>query len=41
MINHPNLRSNSLNKNYYDAAGGTYNAAWPSRQIQFALKFIY
>jgi hypothetical protein len=41
MINHPNLRSNSLNKNYYSASGGQYSAAWPSRQIQFALKLIY
>jgi hypothetical protein len=41
MINHPNFKSNSLNVNYYSASAGQYTAAWPSRQIQFALKFIY
>jgi len=41
MINHPNFRSSSLNKNYYSAAGGSYSEAWPARQIQFALKLIY
>ncbi|PYT27863.1 MAG: TonB-dependent receptor [Acidobacteria bacterium] len=41
MINHPNFRSDSLNNRFDQAGGGTYSAAWPSRQIQFALKFIY
>ena len=41
MINHPNFKSNSLNARYYQATAGQYSAAWPSRQIQFALKFIY
>ncbi len=41
MINHPNFRSNSLVVRYYQAAAGQYTAAWPSRQIQFALKFIF
>ena len=41
MLNHPNLKSNSLQVRIYRAAGGQYSAAWPSRQIQFALKFIY
>jgi hypothetical protein len=41
MINHPNFRSDSLVVRYYQAAGGQYTSAWPSRQIQFALKFIY
>jgi hypothetical protein len=41
MVNHPNFRANSLN-NYFDSPGaGEYSAAQPSRQIQFALKFIY
>lgn len=41
MLNHPNFRSDSLNV-YFDRAGaGVYTAAWPSRQIQFALKLIY
>jgi acyl-coenzyme A thioesterase PaaI-like protein len=41
MINHPNFRSSSLNVRYYQASAGQYSEAWPSRQIQFALKFIY
>jgi len=41
MINHPNFRSDSLNNRFDQAGGGTYSAAWPSRQIQFALKIIY
>ena len=41
MINHPNFRSDSLNVRFDQAGGGIYDAAWPSRQIQFALKFIY
>jgi hypothetical protein len=41
MINHPNFRSNSLVVRYYQANAGAYTAAWPSRQIQFALKLIF
>ena len=41
MLNHPNFKSNSLNVRYYQAGAGQYTAAWPSRQIQFALKFIF
>jgi hypothetical protein len=41
MLNHPNFKSNSLNVNYYQASAGQYSAAWPSRQIQFALKLIF
>ena len=41
MLNHPNFKSDSLNVNYYQATAGQYSAAWPSRQIQFALKFIF
>jgi hypothetical protein len=40
-INHPNFRSDSLNIRFDQAGGGVYDSAWPSRQIQFALKFIY
>ncbi len=41
MLNHPNFRANSL-INQFDAAGaGSFTAAQPARQIQFALKFIY
>jgi hypothetical protein len=41
MVNHPNFRSNSLQVRYYRAGAGAYTAAWPSRQIQFALKLIF
>ncbi len=41
MLNHPNFKSNSLNVRYYQSTAGQYSAAWPSRQIQFALKFIF
>ncbi len=41
MLNHPNFKSDSLNVRYDQATGRQYSAAWPSRQIQFALKFIY
>jgi hypothetical protein len=41
MINHPNFRSDSLNVRFDQSGGGVYDSAWPSRQIQFALKFIY
>jgi len=41
MLNHPNFRSSSLQVRYYLADAGQYSEAWPSRQIQFALKFIY
>ena len=41
MLNHPNFRSNSLNVRYYQPTAGQYSAAWPSRQIQFALKLIF
>jgi hypothetical protein len=41
MLNHPNFRSNSLVVRFYRADAGQYTAAWPARQIQFALKFIY
>ena len=41
MFNHPNFRANSL-INYFDAPGaGSYTAAQPARQIQFALKLIF
>lgn len=41
MFNHPNFRANSL-VNQFDAPGaGSYTAAQPARQIQFALKLIY
>jgi len=41
MLNHPSFRADSLNLNFDEAGGGSYNAAQPSRQIQFALKLIY
>lgn len=41
MLNHPNFKSNSLQVRFYRADAGAYSAAWPSRQIQFALKLIY
>jgi hypothetical protein len=41
MFNHPNFRANSL-INQFDAPGaGSYTAAQPARQIQFALKLIF
>jgi hypothetical protein len=41
MFNHPNFRTNSL-INQFDAPGaGSYTAAQPARQIQFALKLIF
>jgi hypothetical protein len=41
LPNHPNFRSNSM-RNEYDAPGaGAFTEAWPSRQIQLALKLIY
>jgi hypothetical protein len=41
MLNHPSFRADSLNLNFDEAGGGSYNAAQPARQIQFALKLIY
>ena len=41
MFNHTNFRANSL-INQFDAPGaGSYTAAQPARQIQFALKLIF
>jgi hypothetical protein len=41
MINHPNFRANSLDRNFDSPSAGAYNAANPARQIQFALKVIF
>jgi len=41
MTNHANFRNNSLINNFDSAGAGSYTAAQPGRQIQFALKFIY
>jgi hypothetical protein len=41
MINHPNFRANSLVSNFDSPGAGSFTAAQPARQIQFALKFIY
>jgi hypothetical protein len=41
MINHPNFRANSLVSSFDAAGAGSFTAAQPGRQIQFALKLIY
>ncbi len=41
MLNHPNFRANSLINQFNAAGAGSYTAAQPARQIQFALKLIY
>jgi hypothetical protein len=41
MTNHANFRNNSLINNFNAAGAGSYTAAQPGRQIQFALKIIY
>jgi hypothetical protein len=41
MTNHANFRNNSLINNFNAPGAGSYTAAQPGRQIQFALKFIY
>jgi hypothetical protein len=41
MINHPNFRANSLISSFNAPGAGSFTAAQPGRQIQFALKFIY
>ncbi len=41
MTNHANFRNSSLINNFNAAGAGSYTAAQPGRQIQFALKFIY
>jgi len=41
MINHPNFRANSLVSAFNAAGAGSFTAAQPGRQIQFALKLIY
>jgi hypothetical protein len=41
MTNHANFRNNSLSNNFNASNAGSYTAAQPGRQIQFALKFIY
>lgn len=41
LLNHPNFRSNSLNKSFGSASFGQYSASRPSRQIQLALKLIF
>ncbi len=41
MTNHANFRNNSLINNFDSPGAGSYTAAQPGRQIQFALKFIF
>jgi hypothetical protein len=41
LPNHPNFRSDSLNKSWGSASFGQYSAARPSRQLQMALKLIF
>ncbi len=41
MTNHANFRNNSLINNFNAPGAGSYTAAQPGRQIQFALKFIF
>jgi len=41
MLNHPNFRASSLVNQFNAPGAGSYSAAQPARQIQFALKFIY
>jgi hypothetical protein len=41
MTNHANFRNNSLINNFNAAGAGSYTAAQPGREIQFALKFIF
>ena len=41
MFNHANFRANSLINNFDAPGAGSYTAAQPARQIQFALKFIF
>jgi hypothetical protein len=41
MTNHANFRANSLINNFDSPGAGSYTAAQPGRQIQFALKFIF
>lgn len=41
LPNHPSFRSDSLNNTWGSASFGQYSAARSSRQIQFALKFIF
>jgi hypothetical protein len=41
LPNHPNFRSDSLNNSWGSASFGQYSSAWPSRQIQFALKLLF
>ena len=41
LPNHPNFRSDSLVQSYDVPGAGSLTAALPSRQIQFALKFLF
>ena len=41
MINHPNFRADSLDRNFDSPGAGVFSAANPARQIQFALKMIF
>jgi hypothetical protein len=41
MTNHANFRANSLIASFDSPGAGSYTAAQPGRQIQFALKFIF